>query len=538
MKDKPKQPASPPEVEAAGPSAIRRNLAIMAAGTNAPPPGDGREFPPVCVRQPLSVIARSCGMVMHGAPLFRFAGGLVTVMESGEMEVMSPERFCSWAEEHLCFTTPTKDGPEVRSIGRDLAGKIMAADQFRCHLRELKAVHQVRLPVWRGEGKDRTIELSPEGFDPSTGILTVDALPYNHELPAVDGAAFLIEMLREFPWETDGEANFARRRSFSAMVAAMVGAYCFGLFPEGTARPLVIFNANQPGSGKTLLARMVICPAHGMPGETTIPKDENEFRKILTSAAYGREPFLLLDDVESLRSHALNSFITSTVHKDRVMNSQTTRSISKVTQCLATGNGLRITEDLERRALIVDLFEAREASARTFHHEITSEWLATTETRAKFLAALWAIVRHWRNDGMPNNPQCHRGSFEHWSRIVGSIVTTVLFSNPFADRQSEMGGDEAGRATVRVLAILAGEGETDHPPEPTPQEVIDVAEREGLLEVIAPDAKEPKKALGHRLRKLRGRQFTDTQGRLFEFGRRDKAAGAVYPIRYLPLPKR
>jgi hypothetical protein len=46
-------------------------------------------------------------------------------------------------------------------------------------------------------------------------------------------------------------------------------------------------------------------------------------------------------------------------------------------------------------------------------------------------------------------------------------------------------------------------------------------------------AKEPKKALGHRLKKLKGRHLLDSQRRSFEFGRREMAAGANYPIRFL-----
>ena len=70
-------------------------------------------------------------MILHTAPLFRFGESLSTVDEVGRIAEMSAERFVSWVESYLAFTRPTKDTPAVESIGKDLAGKILAADQFR-----------------------------------------------------------------------------------------------------------------------------------------------------------------------------------------------------------------------------------------------------------------------------------------------------------------------------------------------------------------------------------------------------------------------
>lgn len=530
----PGQPA--PEAPEQGPEAIRRTLAVLAAASGAPPPGDGREVPPVNKMSPISSLARSCGQILRPAPIFRFAGELVTVSEAGEIEPMASERFCSWAEQFLSFVVSTKDGPAVESIGKDLAGKILAADQFKRELRELKAVHCVRLPVWQGAGQQLRIGLAREGFDQETGILTIDGLRYRHDASHEEAIKFFADVLRHYPFESEGEPDFYRRRSFSAMLAAMIGAYCWALFPEGTARPFVIFNANQSGSGKSTLMRMVICPAHGMPGDDSMPRDENELRKRLSAAAFCREPFFLLDDVENLKSHALNSFITSPMHKDRVMNSQKTRSVGKITQVLASGNDLRITPDLDRRALIVDLFEAGDAGTRTFPRDITTEWLGLADTRAAFLAHLWALVRDWVERGMEIDPECRRGSFELWSRIVGSIVTHAGFSNPFAPRSAVAGGDEASHALRSLLIGLVSKCESADAPKLSTDEILAEAQALGVVDVIVGSAKDDRKALGWRLRKLRGRQFVDGRGRQFEFGRREVAAGASYPIRFLSGP--
>jgi len=474
-------------------------------------------------------------MILHATPLFRFGESLATVDEAGRIVQMNAERFTSWVEDYLVFTRPSKDGDQVESIGKDMAGKIMAADQFRVQLRELKAVSEVRLPIWIGTGEERRVELAPAGFDAGTGMYTVERIAYREDLNMKEAWAILwTNCLKDFPWDPEGSDCIpAKRRSFAAQLAVMVGIYCHALFEEGTPRPLIIYNANQSGSGKSLLMRVALAPVYGPPAESGKPETEAEFEKVLDSAAIARKPYLVLDDCKAIYSPALNRFTTSPIHECRLMHSQRLTTVPKSTQVVATGNDLAISEDLNRRALVVDLFEAGEAAARTFKKEITPSWLFAPSTRADFLAALWAIVRQWRDDGMPQMSSNRRASFEEWSGLVGGIVEAFGLPNSFAPRQAEAGGDEAGRALHLVIGRLVGEADLNEPPVLTTGDILERAEIDGMLELIVGMAKDPKKALGWRLKKLKGRNLMDTQRRPFEFGRRELAAGAKYPIRFL-----
>ena len=205
----------------------------------------------------------------------------------------------------------------------------------------------------------------------------------------------------------------------------------------------------------------------------------------------------------------------------------------KITQVIATGNSLTLSEDLARRALVIDLFEANDAATREFKKEITNGWLFSSETRARFLAAMWAIVKRWRDAGMPMMKEHRRGSFEEWSGLIGGIVISCNLTNPFTPRQVDSGGDEAGRALSLVIGELVGESMKETPPVLSTTDILERAESMGLLDVIVGFAKEPKKSLGHRLKKIKARNLLDSQRRAFEFGRRDMAAGAKYPIRFL-----
>lgn len=523
----------PPTSEQSGPDAIRRNFAAVAAATDTPAPGDGSKLPTVNLSQSISALARTVGMICHSAPIFRFGESLSTVDEAGRIAAMTAERFPSWIENYLAFTRPTKESPAVESIGKDLAGKIMAADQFRDHLRELKAVSAVRVPVWRGDGDARRVELAPEGFDADTGLFTIDGIPYQEDMPPETAWGILWDCLKEFPFDPEGENQVKRRRSFAAQVASMFGVFCHALFPEGTPRPMVIYNANQPGSGKSLLMRVALAPVHGPPPESGKPESESEFEKVLDSAAIARKPFLVLDDCRSIHSQALNRFVTSPVLETRLMHSQRLAMIPTVTQVFATGNGLSISEDLDRRALVVDLFEPNEAAARSFAKEITPGWLFRSDTRARLLAAMWALVRLWRDAGMPTMREHRRGSFEEWSGLIGGMVLACGMANPFAPRKAESGGDEAGRALRLVLANLVGVALIEEPPNLTTGDILERADADGLLEVIVGFPKDAKKVLGNKLKHLKGRHLIDSQRRAFEFGRRELATGARYPVRFL-----
>lgn len=522
------------------PQSIVRELRPVAAALDMQSPDESLTLPTVDPRATLSAMAGKVGMILQNTGLFRHPSfGLVTVDErTGEMDMMTPERFCSWVEDHLAFVRWGKSGPEAESIGKDLATKLLAADRLRGFIRELRGVHPVRMPAWCGEGDSRRVVLAPAGYDPATGFLTLDGVPYQDDMPENEGFYFIMDTLRYFQWETEGQNNFACRRSFAAMLAAMLGIYCHGLFPPGTARPMIVFNGNQPGCGKSLLARIALCPVHGWVPEGGRPDTESELEKVLDSAAMARKPFLLLDDVANLKSQALNRFATSPAHECRRMHSQALVTAPKVTQVFLTGNGLTITEDLERRAVIVDLFDSGKSIARTFPKgkQLTNEQLANDSMRARFLAALWSLVRNWHARGMPSG-NGRKPSFEEWARVIGGIVAAAAptLADPFGERKTLAGGDEATRSLELVLAQLVGGYAVADEPRLTPKEILEAAESADLVESITSFAKDPLKSLGWKLKKIRGRVYTDSKGRAFEFGKRDIGTGAAYPITFIDM---
>lgn len=431
---------------------IREGAALVARSAGITPPEGGREIPTVRVDQPVSHAAREMGMILASAPLFRFGESFVTVShERGELEPMTADRFRSWVESYLFTVKPRGEGHVAATMTKDFAAMVLASDRFREQIREIRGINKVRLPAWRGdsevkvsrggpfwlkEGSDLRVELLPPGYDERTRIFTVELVKYRQDLPLDDSMKFLSKTLARFPWAVEEEITNCR--SLGVHFAAMLGVFCSSLFKEGTVKPMIVYNGNQPGSGKSLLMRMALAPVHGEPAESTKPNNE-ELRKILDIAALNRKPYLVLDDVASLHSNELNRFTNSPVHEPRILGQSRTETRFNVTQVFTTGNQLTLAEDLVRRSLVVDLFEPGKATERTFEKEITPDWLCLPETRAKFLAALWAIVREWNEAGRPACKEARHTSASQWASVVGAIVHHLKPNlKPFAKRTFNM----------------------------------------------------------------------------------------------------
>ena len=121
---------------------------------------------------------------------------------------------------------------------------------------------------------------------------------------------------------------------------------------------------------------------------------------------------------------------------------------------------------------------------------------------------------------------------EGLTKLYGDVtaVSDLTFTVEPGKVMGLVGPNGAGKTTaLRCMAgALEGAGEV------TTDEILDRLREDGTLDVVLPFAcRDERKSLGHKLRRLRGRNFTDTRGRRFEFGRRNSAAGSRYVVRFL-----
>lgn len=507
----------------------------------------------VHTKRPIAELAEAVASNIPPGNLYLYHGNIVTIGETTETDTegntyavpdvrtMDADRFATWVEQFMSFRKTEAAQSEIESLGKPKITQILASDIFRSYLLPVTAINSVRLPIWGpvdpATGK-RTITLAEAGYDHATGIYTMDLCTYSTKLASLDRIhEALLMLLGEFPWDdvTDGSHTFRDSRNVACFVAYMVGQYCRNLI---ALQPLVLFNANTQGSGKTLLAAIGLSAVHGAPTVTPCPSAEEELRKTLFSTLASGATYCLLDDLTALVASTVNQFSTAPKISDRKMHSQEIITYNNTMQIISTGNNLKITPDIERRALIVDLF-AEEKPTDTIHAQHL-EIAATNRPkwRSTLLSCLWCLVKHWADAGQPQIcPVNAKASFESFVRIAGNITRHSGFADPFAKRVSDgTSGDTVGKLTEHLIIGIASSSCPSFPQNPndchrqlTVQEMLDAATAYGIADALTYGF-EKAKSLGQKLSKFKGRKFTDNNGRRFQFGRRRSVDGTKYDI--------
>jgi hypothetical protein len=419
------------------------------------------------------------------------------------------------------------------------AAQVLESKVFLECLRPLSRVVKMRLPVLRDNG---AVEWLEEGYDAPTGIFCVNTLEYDMNWSLGQGQEFLFNALKEYPWNRrEGEASLFANRSLAVAIGGLVGTYCRLFFPPGTLMPGLAIFANKPGTGKTRIAEMVMSPVFGEVGAVGLPKDEEKMEVKLETIAQTWQPFAFFDDIGGrLRSNILNRFMTETTHAGRRFHSNSEMfSVPAVTQCIFTANDLKTSEDIGRRALIMELFLDEEVRGRVFEKKITSRWVVSEETRKGFLSALCAHVRHWMAAGMPRH-EAPVETFEEWTAVVGGIVRACEWADPLQTPEGDVGG-AVDEDEVKRLLIVAAESREETGTF-SRDELIKIAQKNGLLEDLVgscdsngdpvPVEDSVSKSFGRRMQRWRGQRLKDGKGRAFTFGHKRNRGGAVYPLTF------
>lgn len=533
--------------------------------------------------------AFTANLPAENPPLYRRQGSYVTIelentrdrngqpIATVTVRPMDPKRFITWAENHIIFQKNPARGsnvPERTSIGKDLAEAIMSSDAFFRSIPIVDEITSVIIPTrtYNTSGEPGGPTFAAPGYNRASRLYIAQTLQYPLEhdrrlTPAAlqrvwnalvstypfkkEESDELLHAARLHQWEQDAaawaaqhpgqpypqpqppEIDTTHNRSACVTLALLLGHYMRQFY---TSAPIGIFNGNQPGTGKTMLAWLTMAPVHGYINTTDYPTDAEELSKTLSMVLQERKPYLFFDDIPTLRNKTINQFVTSPSYTGRIMGTGNSFTALNNTQLIATGNGLETTPDVERRALFCDLACAEDAASRTFSHIIEKEHYATPAQRATLLTFCAALVHNWIAAGAPTDKSpTIRASFESFSRIIGSIMAVNGFGDPFRARIADAeGGDTYGRAMVRLLKHAA-----NSIPEESPamrfavQDLVRIAEEKGLLITLC-GSKNPAMSLGRKLTKYRGREFVDDTGRPFRVGAKgEDSASSFYTLEFI-----
>ncbi|MBP7951739.1 MAG: hypothetical protein KA004_19005 [Verrucomicrobiales bacterium] len=441
------------------PRAVVDRLRPMMEAAGVPlPEGLGDTVPDIYLGAQIRDIAIGMGDNLRGAGLYLLDKELVTINEgTGQMEIMTAERFVSWCEDWLHpWAYDKQHQRKYQSMSPQKAKLILLSDHFRAKLPRLLGVHMVKLPVWRR--KTGRVELLPQGYDAESEIFTVrGGLDYLEDMDAEKAVVRWKGLHRYFPWGDEG-------RSLAVHTAAALSVFCGAMIPRGARVPMFFYNSNIPGSGKSMLVKMILLLVYGRAGTATLWEKNEDFKKELDSAAQQFEPFLFFDDVSGrIKNNLLNAWLTSARWDGRIMGTRSRFTVPLRAATFLTGNQVKLSEDLGRRTLIVDLFASQTSNERTLPadaDEITDEWVSRDEIRMELLACLWAMVRNFHDPkGIKARWTAGKpvASFEAWSRLIPPIVQAASFSDPTQVAHLPDAGSNDDKDRVRVVVAAINE---------------------------------------------------------------------------------
>lgn len=513
-------------------------------------PGDYLEKPVIDIKLPYhEIAARLASVIPHGS-LYLLDNEPVTIIPAPKqfkaiITPMDQSRFATWISQYARFKSMDKNGnTRETSLSEAMARVILASDVFREALPEVREICPVRLPLLRKKGNKASFEPAPIGYDAENKLYTVDSLPINWEktYPIEVVRKTFIKIFSEFA--LDGgliggptgaeEVQPLLSPSLAACITAMVGQFLRHAIDRF---PMIIFNANKKGTGKTFLARVCLAPIWGDVPVANYTNDENELRKTLNSLLFNSEAICMLDDVNTLNNNTLNRYITASKIKDRQFHTNKIFEKQNRMQFFATGNGLKSSEDIERRSIPVDLFFARDIRTRKFKYTVSDAIIASPTWRADMMAGLWSLVKHWERSNFPQFlPREALPSFEKYTQVAINPVMCAGFCSPLGKRIVNLDtGDAMGHALEEVLIAIADTIIPEYQKQDTGlftvytvPELIELARKLNKLDIVTNHAEYPNRIFGQAMRKIKGNEYQDSRGRWFTVGDKRTSASTVY----------
>lgn len=249
-------------------------------------------------------------------------------------------------------------------------------------------------------------------YAPADGFI-VPSVPETPSKNEIERARdLLFEPLADFPFVSDAERAHA--------VALQLLPFVRDLIIGST--PLHQIEAPGPGTGKTLLAQILMWPALGRPVQVmTEARDDDEMRKRLTAKLLTGPPVTLIDNIKRrLDSSALSAALTTPIWEDRFLTRSEMVYVPIRCAWICTGNNIALSSEITRRTVRIrmDAKVDRPWERTGFRHELPT-WVM--EHRADLVGAALTLIQAWITAGRPHGART-LGMFESWSRVMGGIL--------------------------------------------------------------------------------------------------------------------
>ncbi len=379
--------------------------------------------------------------------VFQRGGGLVDIVrdpENGEGDVVVPTgeprvrvtpfariyELCTLA---CCYQARKLDEKASEALGKrkfkvtevdppaPLVKTLMERGEWS-HIRPLDAM--VSWPVLRPDG---TV-FDGVGYDSrtrcySTATVKLDVPPCITPKHVEAAIELLHDLVCDFPFE--------KPEHRSAWLASLLTVLARPAI-KGPV-PMIIFDANDRGTGKTLLCDLVgtiltgqKLPRRGVPDKGS----EDEWGKIMLGIGIGGYPIVLLDNVTgTLRSSTLDMVLTGEVYQGRVLGLNKEMRVPVRSLFMVSSNNAMISPDLVRRSLHSRIISPVEnPEKRTgWKHDLPSY---AADRRVEFLSAAFTILLGYEQAGRPKVKREPIGSYDAWSNRVQAAMVWAGLPDP------------------------------------------------------------------------------------------------------------
>ena len=333
---------------------------------------------------------------------------------------MNPINFITFVEKYIYPMKETNKGECYSSLNEAEAKRILNSEQIS-ELPIIKGYSKIRLPYI----KNKKLYFTKKGYDHNTNYYTDLFAPDIETIPVDQAKEILSSIYQEFCFL---ECDLDLSRTIAYLITPMVKL----LFSE--MRPMLFLaDGNRPGVGKDLLLGLpIILYENQFPYYYSACSSDDEYKKVLFSACKNYERFLVFSNLKGfLNSSAIERYCTESLVKDRLLGTNTVKEYPNKTIIAISSNELQITEDIARRTLDIRLeYYEENIKSRNFKNKDLNFYVF--EKRTNILAALYSLVNHWVSNGARLGASI--ASFQKWSQIVGGILTSSGYKDPFSER--------------------------------------------------------------------------------------------------------
>ncbi len=285
--------------------------------------------------------------------------------------------------------------------------------------------------------EDGSILLEP-GYDEKTELYYIPdkktTVPKVNEIPdekdIITAKNLLLEVICDFPFQDSA----SKANAIAAIMTPLLRTLINGPVP------LVLFDAPQAGTGKSLLSDITSLIATGRTAAvlTAPSNDDEEWRKSITSLLMLGRNVVTIDNIEGrLSSSSLAAVLTTNNWQDRILGKSEMIVIPHQCSWIGTGNNIQLGGDLPRRCywVKIDAKNARPWQREGFRHPHLVEWVS--KHRGEIIVAALTLARAWLLADKPVPEKLPNiGSFERWCYTLGSILNFIEIPNFLGNLES------------------------------------------------------------------------------------------------------